>query len=282
MTFDMDPDLTENALLSFNVKSGRGRLMIYLNGVQVFDGELDEGTPFPITLPSDILQSHNLLEFKAPDTGFAFWKVNEYQLESVSVTGDVLDVTNSRSTQFFYISNTEKLNIDTVKLKFFPNCDNTLVGPLKIYLNGDDAFSGNADCGVYNTLTLDVNSIFQDKNELEFISTQGQYLIDRVSVRTDLKDIIYPVYYFEVNEDLFDSYDELDTNLDVVMQLRFVNDEEKRLDYYINGRRKSLNTDDFKYNVTLNDYIIPGTNSIELIPKSVVDISLLKIVIDEN
>ncbi|MBU0471467.1 MAG: hypothetical protein KKF65_02500, partial [Nanoarchaeota archaeon] len=216
-----------------------------------------------------------LLEENIGRLDYISFDYREHDIPSFRIT------TNDSSKQFFYISDVEKLNLDDVKLKYYPNCDSKTVGPLLISLNGDEVFSGISDCGVYNTLYLDKNAVFKDKNELEFVATEGSYLIDRVSVRTELKELVYPVYYFELDEELFYD-DDLKDDFNVSMSLRFVNNEEKRLEYNINGIRRQVSTDNFKYVVKLDDYVVSGTNSLELVPKTVIDITELLVTLDEE
>ncbi|MBU0472035.1 MAG: hypothetical protein KKF65_05390, partial [Nanoarchaeota archaeon] len=104
VSFQVDKKYSSNTFLSFNVKESRGRLEIYLNGREIFNGVLDDGSPLPIELPKDVLESKNNLMFKASNPGIVFWKNNEYLLENVLITADVLDVSNSVSRQFFYLS----------------------------------------------------------------------------------------------------------------------------------------------------------------------------------
>ncbi|MBC8500479.1 MAG: hypothetical protein H8D38_01825 [DPANN group archaeon] len=281
LSFEIEERLTTNAMLAFNVKRSRGRLELYLNNAEIFNGVLSEGTPSPIELPKDFLNDKNVLSFKVSSPGIAFWRNNEYLLENVVITGDVLDVTHSRSRQFFYISEIENLNLESVKLKYYPNCDIRSVGPLLIYLNGEEVFSGVADCGIYNTLYVDKNSVFEDRNELEFVATEGSYFFDRVSVRTELKELLYPVYYFELDESLFDD-DELNETFNVTLRLRFVNEDDKRLEYLINGRRKHIRTDELTYTARLDDYVLSETNSLEIIPRTVIDIAELLVTLDEE
>lgn len=288
MTFSIDSRLTSNMLVSFNIASSRGRLQISLNGHEIFNSYLEAGSPNPISLPDEYLQNDNSLIFKVSGVGAVFWRTNGYALNNVIVTGDILDVSNSKSSQFFYVSNLEYDNLDSVKLKFHPECDSYSVGLLKIYLNGDQMFSGIADCGIFNTVFMDVNSIMKDRNELEFVATSGYYLIDNIEVRTELEELIFPVYYFDLSDDVFHQesindivFDVLDDDYDVTLDFRFVNDDEKRLEYLINGIRKHVVTDNVTFGVLLDDYVLPGTNSLELIPKSIVDIAEMKVSLKE-
>ncbi|MFH1589789.1 MAG: hypothetical protein ABIB43_04450 [archaeon] len=281
MTFKIDESLTTDVKLSFSVKDSKGRLELYLNGHEIFNGYLSEGTPAPIDLGKELLEDVNVLSFKVSSPGLVFWRTNEYALENIMLTGAVLDISHSTSRQFFYVSKEEQLNLEEVKLKYYPTCSAKEVGPLMIYLNGEEVFSGVADCGIYNLLILDKNIIFEDKNELEFVATQGSYFLDRVSVNVDLEEPLYPVFYFELEEEFFTG-DRLDDNYNVTMRLRFVNNEEKRLEYLINGYRKLIRTEELIYDRLLNDYVVEGTNSLELIPKTEADIVELKVFLDEE
>lgn len=283
LSFDIVKSLTSNLKISFNVKTSEGRLELYLNGYEIFNGIINKGSPAPIALDKDYLEKENILTFKvASPSWFAFWRTNEYLLENVVLTADLLDLSHSSSRQFFYLSEVEVINLDEIKLKFYPTCASMEVGPLLINLNGEEAFSGVADCGVYNTIILDKAAIFEDRNELEFISTEGSYFLDRVSVKTELEDLMYPVYYFELDEELFVD-DELDDDYNVTLTLRFVNEDEKRLEYLINGRKRFIRTDELKYHKIINDYVVEGTNSLELIAKSeAIDIAEMKVFLDEK
>jgi|FLOH01.1.fsa_nt_gi hypothetical protein len=281
LSFSIDKSLTNSVFLAFNIKSSSGKLIIKLNGRELFYGYLDKGSMEPMSLPLEFLEKNNVLTFEVSSPGFAFWRTNEYSLDNVMLTGDVLDLSNSVSRQFFYISDLEKNNLDTVKLKFFPNCDVSSSGPLNVYFNGAQVSSGIVDCGIYNIIALDKNDVFEDRNELEFIVTEGSYFVDRITVRTDLESLLYPVYYFDLDEDLFEG-EELKNEFNVSIHLRFVNDDEKLMEYLINGRRKHISTQELSYEAVLDDYVFAGTNSLELVPKSVIDIASLKVMLEEE
>lgn len=280
LTFTLDKKLTSEVFLSFNVQDSKGRLEIYLNGAELFNGVVS-GSPEPIELPSDLLKNENTLFFRVSGPGLSFWRNNHYDLSDLVVGGSVLDLSHSMSRQFFYLSQSEVENLEEIKLKFYPNCKQSEVGPVKIYLNGDEAFSGVGDCGVYNTMFLDKQMVLGEKNELEFIVTKGSYLFDRVSVSVRLEDKTYPVYYFDLDEDLFVG-DDLNSSFNVTLHLRFANDDDKRLEYLINGRRKSVTSNDLSYSAILDDYVMEGSNAITLVPKSVVEIAQMRVTLDEE
>src|SRR3989338_5206722 len=109
---------THNVLLNFRVLTVEGRLIISLNGVDVFDAELSEGNIQPINLPENLLQDSNTLMFTVSSPGIAFWKTNEASLEKVKVIGDVTDVEAQYSKNIFLVSETEWDNLEKIVLKF--------------------------------------------------------------------------------------------------------------------------------------------------------------------
>lgn len=282
LSFNLDKKMTSNIKLGFTVTEASGRLEVYLNGDELINSELRKGSIDPVVLSDDSLMDENKLTFRVSKSGIAFWRNNRYTLEKVIITGDILDNSHSSSRQYFYISEEEKSNLETVKLKFYPDCKIDMVGPLLIYLNGDEVFSGLADCGIYNSMFLDKNTVLEGKNELEFIATDGAYLIDRVSVRTELEELLQPVYYFDLEEELFEKDDDLKDEFNVTMTVKFVNDDEKRVEYLINGRRRHISTNEITFITKLDDYVVSETNSLEIVPQSDIDIASLKIILSEE
>ncbi len=284
VTFEVDPDTTDNLLLSFNVDQADGNLIILLNNHEIFNRALIEGSPRPITLPRDYLEYDNVLTFKTDSPGIAFWATHEYQLSTVVVTADVLDLSNSDAIQHFFITGQEKDNLETATVWFYPRCSTASVGKLSITLNDFLVYSTLADCGVMNKFTVSDQDIMEGENSLEFSTEQGSYLIDNLEVRTHLKEQIYPVYYFELDRDLFRIVDEknpeddvLDDDYDVILTLRFPDNEDKRADIYVNGHKFSLNTDSTIFERNIDSYVFHGTNSIEIIPKIRMDVQQLRV-----
>ena len=108
-------------------------MSIKVNGKEIFNGELAESNPKPITL-SD-LQEENTITFSVPNPGVVFWRSNKYALENIQITGDVKDFSNSYAVQYFTISEAEKENLESISLYFRPVCTVSDVGPLSIELN---------------------------------------------------------------------------------------------------------------------------------------------------
>ena len=201
--FRIDPSASENLKLSFNVIESEGDLSVYLNGILIFEGFVPAGSPIPIDLPERLLKQDNAIFFSVSTPGFAFWRVHEYRLQNVWVTGDVTDSSNSFHMQKFYIGEAEYTHMKTADLSFFPDCTYTEVGNMIISLNGNQIYFGTADCGITNHLTLGKTDLQEGENRIEFVSQEGSYIIDMPQVEVQLEDPEYPIYYFDLHEDLF-------------------------------------------------------------------------------
>ncbi len=203
VTFAIDDvDNTNNVLLSFTPKRAKGRLSIALNGETIFDKEVG-GVQNPIALPTRLLKEENLLTFEVSEVGFRFWTTNEYQLTDLKITGDVTDVSEQLSSNTFIVTDSEKFNLEKATLKFFPDCNPRSVGALTIYLNNENVYSSIPDCGQLNLIELSPSTLSAGENALIFKAQEGRYLIYQIIVKTKLKQQTYPVYYFDLEENLF-------------------------------------------------------------------------------
>ncbi|RJQ17364.1 hypothetical protein C4573_04905 [Candidatus Woesearchaeota archaeon] len=289
MSFDSGENLND-FLLSFNLEAADGRLILFLNGNEIFNGEVEKGSPEPIPLPSDLIKGKNTLEFRVSSPGWAFWRINEYSFENIKVTANFKDVTTSASEQHFFVSDVEKQNLERGSLTFFPRCDSKAVGTLLIWLNHKIVYSAIADCGVKNDVLLNPDDIYQGDNILQFKTDRGSYLVDNLRVRTSMKEQLYPIYYFEVDDEFFQTIDEDDPDDDVLeskynatIRLRFVNDRDnKQGTITFNGISFTFDTDKIQYEKNVDNYLRHGTNAIELEPRTTLDIVDLKVFIEEN
>jgi len=210
--FDLNPSLADNLKLSFNVKEAKGLLMIYLNGEEIFTGRIEYTSPPAIEIPKRYLQEENNLVFYVDRPSWAFWRVEEYELTNVKIFGDVTDVSKDSAQVSFALTDFEKENLETAKLYYFPDCITTGVGKLNIYLNDNKVYSAIPDCGIINFMVLDTDELISGKNNLDFSTNAGTYLIDQLRVKTILEDQVYPVYYFDLKHKYF--YDEDDAEED--------------------------------------------------------------------
>ncbi|MGE0793161.1 MAG: hypothetical protein AB7V77_03220 [Candidatus Woesearchaeota archaeon] len=203
MPFKINQELSDNIYLSFNVFRPSGELNIYLNGVLIFDGELKEGSNTPLLLSKELLKQDNILYFKTSTPGFAFWRVHEYTLMNTRITGDITNKEHSYNMQTFYIEKSEMDNFEKATLEFFPECDKTEKNVIAIEINRNTVYNGIPDCGMINKISLSADKFYEGENTIDFSSEKGSYLIDSISVDVDLIKPDYPIYYFELSDDLF-------------------------------------------------------------------------------
>ncbi len=208
--FEIDPDHSNNLKLSFNVETASGVLMLYLNGQEIFAGEMKYTSPPAIELPSSALKEDNTLLFYLYRPTWAFWRINEYQLVDVNILGEIEDISKDSASIDFAITDVEYVNIDQATFFFIPDCTINDVGKLNVYLNNRKIYSAVPDCGVQNYVILDTFDISSGKNTLGFKTDKGTYLIDQPRVKTKLKDQIFPVYYFDLEDKYF--YEEEEDN----------------------------------------------------------------------
>jgi len=260
-----DPDNSDNLQLSFGASTHTGILTITLNGYTIYEGETSTSTMNPIYLPIDQLSRSNSIDFSVSGVGAAFWKTNKWSLSNIMITGDVTDNSNHNSKNIFSISSTEFFNLEDAELKFATDCEYAKIGKLNIYVNGDSIYSAVPDCGQRNPSIDITKSVNPGTNELKFLTEKGQILIDQIVVQTNLKELPYPVYYFDLDDEMVDDIEA--NNTDLNLTLDFTDDYNfKEAKIYINGIRTYMTTREDEYIVNIKPYIEEGTNSIKVEP----------------
>lgn len=201
---------SENILLNFLVKDGSGRLIITLNGFEIFNQEIETINIKPIEISKDILKNNNVLEFKVENPGFLFWKVNEYSLEKVTVTGDLTDVSKREASGLFYVEHEEKQNSEKATLNFYPDCDVRNVGRLSVSLNQRQIYTGIPDCNILNKQDFPSEYLAVGNNVLNLFAESGDYYVDNIKVDVELKEPDTYIYYFNMDESYFNALTEKD------------------------------------------------------------------------
>ncbi len=279
VTFRLD-DLsrTENVLLTFNVKRGTGRLQVQLNGEEMFSREVDSGAiPKPIELSKSLLQEHNTLTFSVSSPGIAFWATNHYDIQDIAIVADLTSVKAQQAERVFLISETEKSNLERTELEFFPVCDTGEVGPLRITLNGERLYDGVPDCeGQKVIIEFAPNLVTIGGNELIFWLEQGEYQLSPVIIRSQLRAVDFPTYYFELSNEQFE--DVTLNKKDVFLRLDFV-DIVARKDgvLVINGRRSGFDTRDLTHEIDISSFVVRGNNAVTIIPERTLEIRELRV-----
>ncbi|HME87374.1 MAG TPA: hypothetical protein VKE88_03095, partial [Candidatus Nanoarchaeia archaeon] len=271
-----DVSNTENYVLAYDVATSFGRLLVSLNGENVFDGIVPQGNAEPIVLNQNKILDQNSLYLEATGVGLAFWKLNEYELKNVRVIADFTDVSKREYKNFFIVSATEKENFDNTKLVFVPDCLTNRVGPLSITINGRMLnYQGIPDCGLLSTIEFDPAILQQGENVITFKADEGNYFIDRVAVKSELKELNYPFYYFELKDDVMKKVSNNTAN--VSLELVFADREDKTGEIIVNGHVSRLSTENASYTKVLNPFVQEGQNSLQIRPITTMNIVDLKV-----
>jgi len=266
MQFDLEnSENTDNLQLSFTAKKHRGILQIKLNDEKIFEGEFDSPTVEPILLPKEKLNSINHIEFSVSSVGFAFWKTNMFSFENLMITGDITDKSGYDSKNIFTVSSTEFYNLEKAELWFSTDCSPNDIGKLHIKINGEVIYSGIPDCGQINPPVDITDSITPKKNEIRFQNDRGQMLVDQIRIKTELKELPYPVFYFDISDEQLADIEDGDADLNLT--IKFTDDYNyKEARVYINGVRTYMTTRDEEYVANLKPFAEEGTNSIKVEP----------------
>lgn len=272
---------TEDVLLNFIATRRSGRLIIKLNGYEIFNRELGSYNIEPIKL-TEHLQNFNVLEFSASSPEAAFWRTNEFLLENIMVTSNIIKRGGQESKNIFIVSSSEKNNLEKAILRFSPECVTGLVGPLNVWINNYNIYSAVPDCGALSP-PIDVPDYYlvSGENRLIFRTTEGNYLIDHIKVTSKLKKLEYPVYYFEVTEKQYDYIN--DDKANVTLDMRFVDDIERKIArIIINGHMLSLDQYDIDFEDEITNWIEEGNNAIKIEPQKTIDVVEMEVVYERR
>ncbi len=264
LTFNADPSIAKNYLLTFNVAEAKGPLLISLNGHPIFERTITSRSPEPVRLPKEYLQAQNTLTFTTTSTGMAFWSVNTYRLENILVSADITRYENSQAEQHFTLPPEEYEKLATGTLSFVPECD--VPGRLSVNVNGQLLYAGVVDCGAPFTQDVAKELLNAGDNKVSFTSSTGTYTIDRIRFTSQLAQQEYPTFYFNLPPDMFAQANVFAGR--VVLTLRFTDgNTRKQGSIVVNGFQDSFSTTSYYYQATLDpNVLIPNANSIQLLP----------------
>jgi hypothetical protein len=280
IAFSAERQSSRNFLLSFNVdEAGESPLRIVLNGHLIYERPVRERSPAPVPLPMDYLvDGENHLVIQSNDIGVAFWKSNTYLLHNILLSADVIDISNAESSQSFAIPVEELGTVESAQLQFVPECDPKKAGRLAVVLNSrvfsgannttveqpNVIYSGMPDCGVMFKADVAKEALLPN-NRIVF-SSSGQYVIDRVKLVTHLKQNDYPVYYFNIPRDMYDSLDAGKGQLRLTLTFTDYRNI-KTGETVVNGFVQSFSTKDYVYQAVIDPGVLtPGPNTIQVAP----------------
>ncbi|MCX6711910.1 MAG: hypothetical protein NT139_02650 [Candidatus Woesearchaeota archaeon] len=278
-TFDLSDLENINKLsLFFNVISGKGSLIIQINGKEIYNGEVSSSS-LPIEIPKSYLTAHNLLELSTSSyvLGSSSYDIKDLQLIKK------YKVENKKESRYFVLSSTEKDNIQKATLKYFVNCMSlNKEGILKISLNNRvvSMYMIVCDAGEID-VEVDSSYFVSGRNTLTFEIDEGDYVIEDLQLDRKLEKSYYPKYYFSIQEDEFN--DIKDNILNVKLKLDMINDKDvKRATFLINDNRAFMDTTKDKFEVDISDLIVEGENYIRIVPRDEFEITNLDVSLKEN
>jgi hypothetical protein len=205
-----------------------------------------------------------------------FWATNQYELEDVKIMADLTDISQQKSSAVFLVSSTEKNNLDKVYVKFNPNCVQSAVGKLNVFVNEFNVFSSIPDCNSLRPIEIPGTHLASGENRISFMTEKGAYLIDNIVVKSVLKEAVYPTYYFELNNTQYNDISNGARRLK--MYLKFVNDlDYKKGKIYINGHLTYIDSYNSTYEKDVSQFAKAGNNGVEIIPATTLDIRELEI-----
>ena len=273
-----DLEHTENYILAFDVVSSLGRAVVNLNGKEIYNAQVGIGNVEPIRLDQDLIKNQNSVLFTVSGVGLVFWRLNEYDLRNVRVIADFTDVSKKEYTNSFIISATEIENFENTELDFVPDCLTKNVGPLKIWINNRElTYKAIPDCGTLAKIPFDPGLLRQGENTITFRAEEGNYFVDRISIKSNLKALTYPFSYFGLKKSDIEAIE--DDAANVTLELRFADLEPKLGEININNHIRELDTDNATYVKLINDFVEEGNNYVQITPKTILNIVDLKVVI---
>ncbi|HSU72433.1 MAG TPA: hypothetical protein VLJ21_01130 [Candidatus Binatia bacterium] len=275
LTFTVaQPDLASNIKLVFDAPTRQGILTITLNGRVVFEGKPDAINVAPIDLKPEQLRGDNTLEFSVSGVGLAFWRVNEYEITNAQVIADITDTAKQESANIITLEPTEARNLQRATLTFFPICTQGQVGALEVLLNNQRVSNSVPDCETVNRVELDPNDLNTGKNTLLFKITEGNYRIEQIKLKTELKEGASFIDYFELNSTAF--RDVQDKRKKLLLHIDFVDDDkEKKAEINVNGKRDYLEQRGPSYERDIGSFAVENNNYVEVVPKS--DLNIVKL-----
>ena len=269
-------DKVENAKLSFTVNSHHGNIIIAQNNREIFRGEVDSFTE-PLSIE---LEKENVFEFSTePVPWYKPFTTNSYDMRDIKITGTVERLDNKEAIETVILSTEEANLLDSAALSYFVDCSLKDVGKLNVYLNKNLLASKVPDCGSPEKWQIDPKDLTGGKNEFRFVAEQGTYLLDRLLLRTTLKEPIFPIYFFSLNNTVFRRIE--NNTINSTLGITFLDDKERKTaQIEINNQKMNIDTRQANYSKNVDSFMVAGTNFLRIVPTTTINVVNLKLVLD--
>jgi hypothetical protein len=129
-------------------------------------------------------------------------------------------------------------------------------------------YTSYPDCGVKSTIEVSKDFLKAGDNILTITTSSGSFLMDMPKFIVTLKEMIPPVFYFNVPATLYDALYYGQRQL--VMTVRFTDATTvKRGTLEVNGFKAYFDTQNLVYQMALDpQYLMSGPNSVKITPQS--------------
>ena len=134
-------------------------------------------------------------------------------------------------------------------------------------LNKRQIYYSAPECGsAIQVPKVDASRLREGENDLLFKTEKGNYDLYRLETLIELKEPIFPTYYFNLAQATAKRIEE--GRADVNITMVFANDEVRKKGFIrVNGVRFEINAYDMIFNRKVNEFVRFGNNAVEIIPE---------------
>jgi hypothetical protein len=277
-----DLDNTDSVVFSFAINDGQGNLAIIFNEEELYNSPITVGDSPIITVPDNLIAEDNVITFQVSSPGIAFWKTNFASLINLKVVGRYTDLGYQSASNTFLVSETEYDNLESLELQFQPDCDYDEVGRLIISINDYNIYSGVPDCGLSMVpIEFSPEVVYQGENQITFYTEYEEYELSHIKIMSQLEEIDYTTYYFELSHEEEESVQDEDSYVELTLE--FTDDTSEKTGYVsINGDRNHFDTREISYAIDISDDIVSGNNAVQINPSTTIELRELVVELKED
>ena len=150
-------------------------------------------------------------------------------------------------------------------------------GKLLITINEKTIYSGVPDCDLAMVpIEFSSDSIYQGENQIVFYTEKGTYLLSHVVIESELNEVDFPAYYFELS---YEDYNDVkDDKKRARLTMNFVDVVASKFgEIVFNGNVRYFDTKEVSYTLDLSGDVVQGANSLKIKPKKTLDVREVKI-----
>ena len=281
-SFDVDSEELTSAILSFTAETATGVLSIELNGGVIYEASLMKGESEYFRLPVDSIRGDNYLKFSVSRVPwFRFFGKNAYKISNLKIIGGTRNTEDMTAITTILLSEQEVEDFEDGYIRFTTECTGTAKGTLKVHVNDRLLSSSLPACMGYEKIDLVGYDVKPGRNTISFELTDGVIYLTNFIVRIQTKEARWPLYYFEINESLWQDME--DEDLNIILKLEFVDEgDSKEAEYTLNGRKFYMDTRDDVFKKDISSYVRYGNNYVKIIPESEMHVVGLKVYVEKE